>query len=89
MIQNWDDILAWWPGPARLARALGVPYQTAASMVRRRSIHARNWSRLIKAAAEKGEVLSADQLVALTDGYPQPPIQRKRNSRKRNKGLGH
>jgi hypothetical protein len=89
MIGSWEDIFAWWPGPARLARALGVPYQTAASMVRRRSIHARNWSRLIKAAEEKGERLSAEQLVALTDGSPVPPTQQKRNSRKRNKGLGH
>jgi hypothetical protein len=80
MVRSFDEILAWWPGPAKLSRALGVPYQTAASMVRRRSIHSRNWGRLIKAAEEKGERLTAEQLVALGDGQ--------RNSQKRNKGLG-
>lgn len=86
MIRSWDDILAWWPGPAKLSRALGVPYQTAASMCRRRSIHARNWSRLIRAARERGERLTAEQLVALADGGE--PAGGKRNSQKRNKGLG-
>jgi hypothetical protein len=101
MIRSWDDILAWWPGPAELSKALAVPYQTANSMLRRRSVHSRNWGRLIEAAAEKGEVLSAEQLVALADGREPEPQgsalavdastgpRRQRNSQKRNKGVGH
>jgi hypothetical protein len=37
---------------------------------------------LIEAAREKGELLSAEQLVALTDGRVPPP-RPKRNSQKR------
>jgi hypothetical protein len=88
MIRSWQDIFAWWRGPAELSRALAVPYQTANSMFRRRSIHARNWAKLLEVAHERGERLTAEQLVALADGREPPPIQRKRNSQKRNKGLG-
>jgi hypothetical protein len=66
MIRNFADVLALWT-PLQLSRVLKVPYSTAAAMYQRGSIGPKHWSRLIEAAAARGEIITADMLVKLAD----------------------
>jgi hypothetical protein len=66
MIRSFADALGLWT-PLQLSRVLKVPYSTAATMYRRGSIGPRHWSRLIEAAAARGEIITAQMLVKFAD----------------------
>jgi hypothetical protein len=66
MMRSFTDVLALWT-PLQLSRVLKVPYSTAATMYQRRSIGPKHWSRLIDAAAARGEIITADMLVRFAD----------------------
>jgi hypothetical protein len=66
MIRSFADALGLWT-PLQLSRVLKVPYSTAATMYQRGSIGPRHWSRLIEAAAARGEIITAQMLVKFAD----------------------
>jgi hypothetical protein len=66
MIRNFAELLGLWT-PKQLSRLLRVPYSTAAAMYQRGAIGPAHWSRLIQIAEARGEIITADMLVAFYD----------------------
>ena len=63
-IETFDDLLSRWTN-GELSAALGVKYVTARKMRERKSVAVPHWSALVAAAAERGVILSYDDLVAM------------------------
>ena len=82
MIRSFADVLALWT-PLQLSRVLKVPYSTAAAMYQRGSIGPAHWSRLIEAAAARGEIITADMLVRCAAVERVPVPVRKMRTRRR------
>lgn len=66
MLRSFTDVLALWT-PKQLSRVLPVPYSTAVAMYQRGRIGPGHWARLIEAAADRGETLTADMLLRFRD----------------------
>lgn len=66
-LSTFDDVLGLWETPKALSDALGVPYINAQAMKNRRSIGVDHWSKLLKLLAERGYVLTTDDLLAMRD----------------------
>lgn len=71
MIESFSDLLANWT-TKELVEALGVNYQTAASMKRREAVGVHHWAKLIEAASLKGLTLDDAALRRLWQGRRSP-----------------
>ncbi len=62
MTQTFKDVIGRWPSPDALAAEIGAKPETVRKWRQRNSIPAEWWTRMIEAARERGDTLTADEL---------------------------
>lgn len=64
-LETFDDVLGLWETPKALSDDLGTLYVTAQLMKRRRSIGVDHWPRLRELLAQRGYIVTTDDLMAM------------------------
>lgn len=64
-MDSFQQIIKKWPDRSALASDLGVMDETIKGWIKRESIPANYWKRLIAAGAERGIYVSPDKLIDL------------------------